>query len=300
MEAKRLRPGDVVGIVSPSHVAREEDYARYIQALEALGLRVKTAPNLYKATYGYLASEQERADDLNAMAGDPEVKLVLFGGGEGSNEVLPLLDYDTIRRNPKFYCSYSDGTTILNAIHGRTGLITHYGQSPGIFGDLRHYDYLHFFSHFMQGGDGLYRAGKWITLCQGVCEGVLSGGYTRNFAMMLGGDYLCLDPKQKYLLFLEDHEKFSDVGGVSSYLSHLEQRGFMEQVTGVLFGHYSVEPNADLLARLTRLGQKYQIPVAYCDDFGHGVHHAILPIGGYARMDAKGGTLELKSGTQAP
>ena len=47
----------------------------------------------------------------------------------------------------------------------------------------------------------------------------------------------------------------------------------------------------ELLARLTRLGEKYGIPVAYCDDFGHGENHAVLPIGRAARLDTQAQTL---------
>ena len=78
---------------------------------------MKTGSRLYRHTYGYAASETERADDLNEMVSDKDVKLVLFGGGYGSIELLPYIDYEAIRRNPKLFSSHSDGTSILNAIY---------------------------------------------------------------------------------------------------------------------------------------------------------------------------------------
>ncbi len=108
--------------------------------LESLGYRVKIGENIYRDTYGYLASEMERADDINAMAADDSVKMVFFGG-EGGNEPVPYLDFETIRRHPKIYCSYSDGTTLLNTIRSKGNFVTYYGQSPGMFSDLRYYDY---------------------------------------------------------------------------------------------------------------------------------------------------------------
>ncbi len=82
---------------------------------------------------------------------DRDVKMVFFGGGEGGNELLPYINFDNIASHPKIVCSYSDGTTILNAIYTKTGLITYYGQTPGIFEDLRYYDYMQFTSHFING-----------------------------------------------------------------------------------------------------------------------------------------------------
>ncbi len=291
MIANRLESGDTIGIVCPSHIASPEKYERNISVLEALGFRIKCGENMYRNTYGYLASEQERADDFNAMACDAQVKMVLFGGGEGGNELLPYLDYGAIQKNPKVYCSYSDGTTILNAIHSRTGLVTYYGQAPGTFYDLRHYDYMQFESNFVQAKRTFTTGEKWHTLCGGRCEGVLIGGYTRNFALLQGNRYFSFDASKQYILFLEDHEKFSDIAAVSSYISHIEQSELIHRISGLLFGHYSGTTFPELLNRLERFGRRYQLPVVYCNDFGHGVSHGILPIGIPATLDADQQTL---------
>lgn len=65
----------------------------------------------------------------------------------------------------------------------------------------------------------------------------------------------------------------------------------MEQVTGLLFGHYSDDVSPLLFEVLERFGNKYNIPVAYCDDYGHGVNHAIFPIGREAVLDTKNKSL---------
>jgi len=288
MLPKPLRRGDTIGICSPSHIADPEKYKDYIAYIEALGYAVKTADNLYKSTYGYLASERERADDFNQLIADETVKMILFGGGDGGLEVLPLLDYEAIKQNPKILCSYSDGTSILNAVHSKTGLVTFYGQAPWLFPGRSAHDAAHFDAHVVNGPAQVFqKSGPWQTLRPGACEGKLIGGYPRNLALMLNTDYLVFDPWEKYVLFMEDHESISSVACLSMYISCLEQNAFMNQVTGVLFGQYADTPNPALTARLTRLGETFGIPVAYCDDFGHGDHyHGILPIGRMARLDA--------------
>ncbi len=286
MIADRINYGDTIGLVSPSHIAEPHRYERIISALESAGFKVKTGKNLYKNTYGYSATELERAEDFNDMFSDDDVKMVFFGGGEGGNEILPYIDFENIAGHPKIVCSYSDGTTILNAIYSKTGLITYYGQAPGIFEDLRYYDHMQFSSHFIDGYTGVFTSNsKWKTINKGVCEGILIGGYTRNFALLTGSAYFSYDDRQKYILFLEDHEKFCEINEVSSYIAHIEQSSFVRNVAGLIFGHYSTTPYPELFRRLERFGKKYNVPVAYCDDFGHGADHAILPIGSTARLD---------------
>ncbi len=80
-------------------------------------------------------------------------------------------------------------------------------------------------------------------------------------------------------------DKFQSVQDVSMFLTCIGQSRLMEQITGLLFGHYSDEASPLLFEVLERFGKKYSIPIAYCDDFGHGVNHAIVPIGREAVLD---------------
>ncbi len=288
MLADRLTAGDTIGIICPSHIAGD-DYRQIVQSLEHLGFRVKLGANIYKNTDGYLASEQERANDLNQMVADDEVKLILFGGGWGGNEILPLIDYAAIAGHPKLFSSYSDGTSILNAIYARTGLVTYYGQGAGEFRNLLYFDYQHFARHMLRGqpADPWRSQGEWQTIRSGRARGILIGGYTLNFSWLVNGPFFQYQTDQKYLLFLEDHEKFSPVVTVSAYLAQIEQSPFIRQVSGLIFGHYANALPDDLRHRLERFGAKFDVPVIYTDDFGHYYRHAILPIGIPAELDAE-------------
>lgn len=283
-----------VGICSPSHIALPGNYERIRDVLCRKGFSVVEGDNLYKDTDGYLASPHERADDFNRLIADPDVELVFFGGGEGSVELIPYIDFDNIRRHPKCILSYSDGTTILNTIWSRTGLETYYGQSPHMFMDLRSYDYDQFVSHLViRDACRHVSDSSWQVQTQGKAEGILVGGYSRNFALLLGSPSFSWSPEEQYVLFLEDHERFGGVDYVSAMLSNIEQQPFFRRVTGLLFGRYSDAPHPFLLHRLERLGQEWEIPVVYCGDFGHnsesgrGGGHAILPIGRRVRLETE-------------
>ena len=77
----------------------------------------------------------------------------------------------------------------------------------------------------------------------------------------------------------------------SDEIGRLEQAPIFRRVKGVLFGLYADEPNEYVLQRMERLGRRHGIPVAYCEDFGHGENNAIFPLGAAAELDTREGTL---------
>ncbi|MES9143943.1 LD-carboxypeptidase, partial [Cutibacterium acnes] len=220
------------------------------------------------------------------MIADDEVKMLLFGGGEVCNEILPFIDFEAIKKHPKIICSYSDSTTILNAISSRCNLVTFYGQSLRTFLNLTDYNYKCFQSAFMQGDIPEYiQNSQWKTLKSGCCEGRLLGGYLVNFAIMLNGNYLKYDRDEKHILFIEDHIKFSQPAVVSKFFSHIEQSGLFNSVSGLIFGHYGAEDTSILEEILCRLGEKYNRPVVRNGDFGHCTNNVIIPLGITAKLN---------------
>ncbi|MDR2053384.1 MAG: LD-carboxypeptidase [Treponema sp.] len=296
MLAGTIKAGDIIGIISPSHVAEKERYSRFFNTINSIGFNVKEGKNLYKNTHVYLASKQERADDFNEMILDDEVKMVLFGGGNGGNDLLPYINYENIKKHPKIICSYSDGTSILNAIYNKTGLIVYYGQFPGIFGDLRYYDYTQFISNFVNGPVKQFSPNRKIKIIvSGKCDGILIGGYTVNTALLMGSKYFCYNDSNKYILLLEDYEKFSKPEHIHAYISHIEQSDFIKNVSGLIFGHYSENEYPELNQFLERFGKRYKIPVIMSDDIGHGINHAVFPIGCHVEIDTNYETIKFVS-----
>ena len=288
MIAPALKKGGVIGLCAPCQLPAPERYAPVLDALRRRGFTVREAENLYKDTDGYLATPQERAADFNQLIHDPQVEVIFFGGGECGNELWPYIDYEYLKAHPKRVAGFSDGTYLVDAVWARTGIVTYYGPTPGMFSDLRAYDWESFAAHLMGDAPCHVQDSPWRMQHPGTAEGVLIGGYARNIALMTGCAFFPPDKKEKYVLFLEDHEKFGGPAYVSSLLSWVEQSPLMPQVTGLIFGHYSVNVPDSLLARLTRFGRENGIPVIYTDDFGHGTRHAVLDVGRQVRMDENG------------
>ena len=300
IKPKMLRKGDTIGFIAPSYKPKRDPIERSAENLRKLGYKVKFSKNLFSTTNDYAGSIEERAEDFNAMIADPEVKMVFFGGGEVGNEILPFIDYENIKKNPKILCSYSDSTTVLNAVNKQTGLVTFYGSSPRFFeNEPIEYTLTNFEKRLCSTDLDYVKNSEWRVLTPGKAEGKLIGGYLINFACLLGLEWYEDLPDEDIILFIEDHEKFSNAAMISKWFTMLEHKGVFKRAKALIFGHYSLEEKPVIDDILTRIGKRYNIPVIRNEDFGHGANGAILPISVKARLNTEDMSFEfLESGVQ--
>ena len=179
---ERLKIGDTIGVVAPSAPFVEEDteskqeLKRAIKIIEKRGFKVKLSKNIYANTNGYSATAKEKAEDINEMFKDKEVKMIWCArGGENSNIVFDKLDYKAIKENPKIICGYSDITSITNMITAQTGLVTFSSTNfKTIATDETNYSLDQAMKRFLDGS--LEIDGEFRTLQEGITEGELIGG----------------------------------------------------------------------------------------------------------------------------
>ena len=98
MIPNKLNKGDYIGIIAPSNYIKEDDL-EYINAsialMEGVGLKVKFGKYVFENTLKYGTSPQKRAEDINRMFADKEVKAIMcVKGGEDSNSTLDYIDYN--------------------------------------------------------------------------------------------------------------------------------------------------------------------------------------------------------------
>jgi len=161
IKPERLKTGDTIGIISPCDLLKPEYICKAIKNIEKLGLKIKLSNNIFSNSAVYAASICERAQDFNDMIADKEVKMVFFGGGEVCNEILPYIDFENIRKNPKIICSFSDGTTIVDAVYSRVDMVTFYGSNPNMFMNLSEYNKNSFISRLYEGNTVYQKASTW-------------------------------------------------------------------------------------------------------------------------------------------
>src|SRR5512146_2988710 len=128
----RLKPGDTIGVVSPSNPVGESLQKQLecgADFLRGLGFQVVLGEHVSASTLGYAAAPQEKASDIHAMFADPAVQAIICSqGGATANACLPFLDWDLIHGHPKIFMGISDITVLLNAMFSRTGLVTFHGD----------------------------------------------------------------------------------------------------------------------------------------------------------------------------
>lgn len=124
--------GDKVAVLSPSFAAPGVAPAIHEQALARLTEVTGLVPVEYPTTRKVGATPEERAADLNAAFGDPEIRAVLATiGGEDQITVIPHLDADLLRADPKPFLGYSDNTNLLNWLW-TNGVAGFYGGSTQV------------------------------------------------------------------------------------------------------------------------------------------------------------------------
>ena len=287
---ERLKIGDMIGVVAPSNpIINEniEEIERAKEIIEKLGFKVKFSKNLFSNKNGYSASAKEKAEDINEMFKNKDVKMIWCAkGGENSNSTFDYLDFEVIKQNPKIICGYSDITSLTNVITEKTGLVTFSGTNfKTIATDETDYSLKEALKRFL---DGSFEFGKnefgYKTIQEGSVEGKLIGGNLSLTRAMVAGKYN-IDFTDK-ILFLEELGFETGPALVSNYLYYMKQNGVFNKVKGIWIGNYTHESGITLeQILLDTLGREFKGPIIKSENFGHIEQKTVIPIGVMAKID---------------
>ena len=289
---QKLKKGDVIGVVAPSNPIIDENIEDLEQArkiIENAGFKVKYSKNLFSNANGYSATSKEKAEDINEMFRDKDVKMIWCAkGGQNSNSTFEYLDYDLIKNNPKIICGYSDITSLTNIITAKTGLVTFSGTNfKTIATDETNYSYNEVIKRFVDGSLELGLEGeKYETLKEGVAEGQLIGGNLSLTRGLVSGKY-SIDFTDK-ILFLEELGIETMPSLASNFLYYMKQNGIFDKIKGLWIGNYEHESGITLeKVILDVLEGEYDFPIIKSNNFGHTETKTVIPIGTKARIDTK-------------
>jgi muramoyltetrapeptide carboxypeptidase len=114
----------------------EHNHSAIIDARFAeLGLELTYGQHVDERNDFDSSSVASRVADLHEAFADESVAAILTVlGGHNSNELLPHLDWELIRANPKIFCGYSDITALQSAMLARSGLVSYCGPHWSTFG----------------------------------------------------------------------------------------------------------------------------------------------------------------------
>jgi muramoyltetrapeptide carboxypeptidase len=333
-----LKRGDIVAILSGSSclpVLFPHRIEQGVKALEALGFRPQLFPTIKKRLEGSAGTAAERAEDIHAAFANPEVGAIVTAiGGLTANEVLPLLNYDLIRKNPKIFVGSSDNTLFSYAFAAESSLVTFYGpclmtefaEFPAPLSYTVEYflkavgtnqpigsvqpspEWTDEFLDWMEKED-LKRPRKltpnhdahhWVR--NGHARGKLVGGCLPSIHQLKGTPF-DLDYHGK-ILFIETPEGDAPGTGVSlstvsSNLMDLRLAGIFDQIAGLVVGRgygYNAEDRQELQKIIETHTAPYDFPVLTNVNIGHASPVATIPLLVEATLEPKHGLSILESG----
>ncbi len=290
MLPERLRRGDIIGVVAPSNPVIDENIEEVKKAKEIVendGFKVLFSKNLFSNTNQYTATAKEKAEDINDMFRNKDVKMIWCAkGGNNSNSVFEYLDFELIKQNPKIICGYSDITSLTNIIHEKTGLVTFSATNfKTIATDETDYSYKEVINRFVNCSleFGKEKSG-YKTIREGIVEGELVGGNLSLTTQLVSGKYK-INFKDK-ILFIEELGFESSPVLVSNNLYYMKQNGVFDKIKGLWIGNYEHESNVELeKIVLDVIGDDYNFPIIKSNNFGHVETKTVIPIGTKARID---------------
>lgn len=324
---KFIKAGDTIGITAPSDGNKKEtDFNRLDNGKKKLsqrGYQIVETPNVRKSEMGRSTGKEERAKEFMELIENKEVSyLVSAKGGDFLMEILPLLDFDTIKENPKWVQGYSDNTGLTYTITTLCDIATLYGANFNEYGMEEWHEAIHNNINILEGNSieqhsfDLYENGffdkvtglEGYTLSEKVYWKNLKGVKEINMSgIMLGGcfDVLLNLVGTKYDNTVNFIEKYKESGiiwylesfaldseSVTRGLWQLKEAGWFQYVKGFIFGRptffdheYYISYEDAVLSVLDELN----VPIILDADIGHKAPQMTIINGGMANINSKEG-----------
>ena len=327
IKPQKLSPGDKVATVSLSSGGAGDDNKtwRYLQGKERLnklfGLDVVEMPHTLAGTdYAYNHPEA-RAEDMMAAFSDFSVKAIFSCiGGEDTIRLLPYLDYNVIRNNPKIFIGYSD-TTVNHFMCYKAGLSSFYGAAilTDFAENIQMPNYtVHWLKKVLFSTEPIGKIDpsdtwtsellRWVIenkntarkfkpnsgyeLLQGngKFKGHLIGGCIEVFDWLRGTElFPDIEDFRNAVLFLETSEEMPEPSRIRYALRTFGAMGILERINGIIFGKpfedkYHDEYKTEIQKVLMEYGRR-DLPVLYNLSFGHCEPKFCIPYGALAEID---------------
>lgn len=280
-----LRSGANIGVISPSYWIADDVLKNTAEIFTSRNFHLTYGKSI-KAKEGPFAGPPElRAGDLNNMFADPNIDAIFCArGGYGANRVLPLLNYDLIKENPKIFIGNSDITAYLTSITQKTEIITFHGP---MLVSYKHGFIEYNFDQMMK----VLTSTKNIVinppaefdphiLKKGTAKGPLWGGNLSLVMNRLGTDGQI--NTTGCILFLEDLDEY--LYSFERMLVHLQTAGVFNNINGLIIGELidmkdqeiSFGKSTDDI--IMEICGTMDIPIVTNFPCGHGKYQATLPI----------------------
>lgn len=335
VKPEKLKPGDKIATVSLSWGgAGDADLLwRYHlgkkRLQEQFGLEVVEMPNTLKGSDYLYHHPEKRAEDLMAAFSDSSIKAIFSCiGGDESVRILPYINFDIIKNNPKIFIGYSD-TTITHFMCMKANLSSFYGASilAEFAENIKIFDYTaHWIKKtlFSTSPIGLIPATaqwtgeriEWLESNtsiaknmienqgyeflqgRGVAKGPLIGGCIEVMEMIKGTSLWPSNERfEDAILFFETSEDMPEPSYIEYWLRNYGSQGILQKAKAIVFGKpyqekYYEEYKNSIMKIVSEL-KVFDLPIVYNMSFGHNEPMICLPYGAMAEIDCDNKTFSI-------
>lgn len=315
----------MIRVIAPSNSMAIDDESLIVAAqkrVESLGLRFSLGKHVMERDTFDSSSIESRLEDLHEAFADKSVSGVWCDeGGFNSNQLIDHIDWKLIRKNPKFFCGYSDTTVLNNAFLAKAGLVTYQGPLFITMALKNYYEYMleYFQKCVMEKGpytvvpsdqwqdDDIDADKEQINLMKNEgpvviptlvgdsfsVEGTIVGGNLSSIALLQGTSYL--PDLNGSILFIEDDYEWQG-WHFDRCLQGLVQQKEFKGVKAVIWGRFQLPSKIDMgmIHQIVKTkSQLDRLPNVCNFDFGHSNPKFTFPVGGRCRLEAKAGEVSL-------
>jgi muramoyltetrapeptide carboxypeptidase len=283
--------GEAIGVVAPSYSPREGQLMRGAKALERAGYTVILDPDILELRKFTRKQDERRAANFMGMWLDPRVKAVMGGtGGYGATRMIPYLEPEIFRRNPKIFVGYSDITALHLWLMRQAGLRVFHGPTVDDLIPIARDPTTSSLMTAMTTPRPTARLGREMVRAvrPGRVTGRLTGGNLSLVQQSIGTSYE-IDTTDS-ILFLE--ETSDPMSFADERLVHLRAAGLLDNLRGIIFGQLSLDRSEEdeFEDFLLDLVSDLDIPILMDFPAGHEVPNLTLPFGTEVELVADGAT----------
>ena len=341
IKPEKLKKGDKIAVVSLSWggLGDEELIHKYYIAKERLekdfGLEVIAMPHALKGSEFVYNHPELRAKDLMDAFKDNSIKGVFCAiGGDDSVRILPYIDYETIKNNPKIFMGYSD-TTVSHFMLNKAELVSYYG--PSIMCEFG--EYVKMFDYTKEAVENILfkdtvnyevksseywsnefvpwkkeninhqkrlvkeEHGYEVLSGSGITKGVLLGGCIDVFPMILETEiWPKADLWKDKIMLIETSEEKMSPSYLLYYLRNLGAQSILNNIKGIIVGKPQdetfYEEYKEVYLKIIKEFNCENLPIIYNVNIGHAFGTGLLPLGIEYELDLDNKTIKfLESAT---
>jgi muramoyltetrapeptide carboxypeptidase LdcA involved in peptidoglycan recycling len=323
---QKINKGDTIATISPSNGwAGDKDklwkYTLGVKRLNELELNVIPAPNSLKGSEYLSQNPQARAEDIMWAFENKEIRAVISNvGGNDSIKIIPYINPNTIKQNPKIFIGYSDVMN-LHILCYKCGLSSFYGDN--LLHPIAEAQGWHPYSKMWfkkvlfdtlpigiikPSADWTYEDTEYINTNHirkyypnegyqiiqghGKVSGLLFGGHTGLMELENTSLELSADDYAGKILFIEDITEFFTPEGMAEFFQWLGNKGALQKLKGIVIGKLNQNISFDnheksILSVINNEFGLSELPIIYGLNFGHSSPMCVLPYGAIAEIDCE-------------